>query len=654
MRNVIKIIFQQDYKSFKKDSEYIFEGNLNIISGINGAGKSQLLESIKGPYTKVYMNEVLVQKNDIVYYSFKNNISLPSFGIYDYNSTRQYNNIITNIFNNYKNLYKSYTEHKTTNPQNYYEILGISKETSLDEYCMNNLNASISMKTNSSSNSTTSKNISKSSIAYIVKTVKEKHPDDFLEISNDEILESIPSNLFLKLQDETVEGIARVFTDAARIRTLKEAECGRKGKKFDNKKWLETAPWTEINNLFSKLNFNYRFSEDFDYEIPYLREEPKLFAYENGNINKRKERYINDLSDGEKAILNLVISTYDRKNDFTTKLLLLDEYDATLNPSLINDYYLTIQEYYLQKNIKILLSTHSPITISLAPEGAKYYEIFRQNEISPIIKEVNNEEYEELKVLKEYYNKIKNPTLRLKELEGENEKLKEIINIATKPIVITEGKTDGKHIKLSKEKLSFNISCNFCEYEDDMGDSALLNMLKDQLKISNPNKRIFIFDNDNEKILKEVVEEGKNYKDWGNNVYSFAIPNPGLRNNETKVSIEHYYEDSILKKEIKCEDGVIRRIYCGNDFNKKGINVSTNKRCDNRNVCGSDIIRVLSGSSNEKVYDLDKDDDSTNYALTKEDFFDKVVNSYTDEINFTPFEKILNIINEIVNVDKLD
>ena len=147
------------------------------LIGINGAGKSQLLESIKGPYTKVYMNEVLVQKNDIVYYSFKNNISLPSFGIYDYNSTRQYNNIITNIFNNYKNLYKSYTEHKTTNPQNYYEILGISKETSLDEYCMNNLNASISMKTNSSSNSTTSKNISKSSIAYIVKTVKEKHPD---------------------------------------------------------------------------------------------------------------------------------------------------------------------------------------------------------------------------------------------------------------------------------------------------------------------------------------------------------------------------------------------------------------------------------------------------------------------------------------------
>jgi len=106
MINVVKIVFEQDYKSFKKGSEYIFEGNLNIISGINGAGKSQLIEGIKGPYTKVYLNDILVSKNDILKYSFKNNISLPSFGFYDYNSTKQYNNVLINIFNNYKNLYK--------------------------------------------------------------------------------------------------------------------------------------------------------------------------------------------------------------------------------------------------------------------------------------------------------------------------------------------------------------------------------------------------------------------------------------------------------------------------------------------------------------------------------------------------------------------
>ena len=650
MINVVKIVFEQDYKSFKKGSEYIFEGNLNIISGINGAGKSQLIEGIKGSYTKVYLNDILVSKNDILKYSFKNNISLPSFGFYDYNSTKQFNNVLINIFNNYKNLYKSYEDIKRNYPDSYFEHLGIGKGITVDEYCLNNLNASISLKINANNNNTTSKNITKSTIFQIIQTIKNKYPTDFLDISNEEIIDSIPSDLTFKLQDETVEGIVRVFTDAARIRTLKLAECGKLGKKFDNEKWLETAPWTEINNLFSKLNFNYRFSDDFEYEIPYLKEEPKLFAFENGNINKRKVRNIDDLSDGEKAILNLVIATYDRKNDISTKILLLDEYDATLNPSLINDYYMTIQEYYLQKKIIVFISTHSPITISLAPEESKFYEIFRQIENSPIIKEVNSEEYKELEVLKGYYDKIKNPNIRLKELEGENEKLKELINLATKPIVITEGKTDWKHLKLSKNQLNNSDLYDFYEYEDDMGDSVLLNMLKDQLKIKNPNKRIFIFDNDNEKILKEITEDGKNFKSWGNNVYSFAIPNPGLRDNEIKISIEHYYVDEILKKEIKCDDNIYRRIYCGDDFNKKGINVSSNKRCDNRNVCGPDVIRVLSGSSNEKVFDLDKDDDCVNYALTKEDFFDKIVNVYTEEIDFTPFSKILNIINEIINV----
>ena len=650
MLNVIKIIFEQNYKSFTQGQKYIFDGNLNIISGINGAGKSQLLEAIKGNYTKVYINDKLISKNDILIYSFRNNISLPSFGTYDFDSTKQYESIFANLFNNYKNLYKSYNNIKRDNPDEYYNMLGISKGTTLEDYCISNLNYSVSFRKNNS-NISTSKNISKSTIAQIISYVKEKHPDDFLELSNSEIIDSIPSDIAIKFEDESVESVTRVFTDAARLRALKQMDCGNRGIKFDNKKWLKTAPWTEINNLFEKLNFNYRFDEDFEYEIPYLKEAPKLFAFENGNINKRKIREINDLSDGEKAILNLVISTYGRKNDISTKMLLLDEYDATLNPSLIKDYYLTIQEYYLQKGIIVLLSTHSPITISLAPDGAKFYEIFRQSATSPVIKEVDIEEYNELKVVEKYYDKIKNPVERLKALEGENTDLKEKLQAATMPMVITEGKTDWKHIKLAKQELDNHESYSFYEYENDMGDKELLKTLKSQLSIPNSNKRIFVFDNDNEEIVKEVADDSKKYKFWGNNVYSFVIPKPGLRNNEEKISIEHYYKDDILKKEIVYKDGISRRLYCGDDFNKKGINIDTKKICDNRKVCGSGIIRVLSGLGNEAVYDLGKDDDLINYAMNKEDFFEKVVNNNSDCIDFTPFNNILDIIKEIIEID---
>lgn len=650
MANIVKVIFEQSYKSFMQGQEYLFDGNLNIISGINGAGKSQLLEAIKGYNTKVYINDKLISKNDILIYSFRNNISLPSFGTYDFDSTRHYGDVFANLFNNYKNLYRSYNDMKRDNPNDYYNMLGISKDTSIEEYCISNLNYSISFRKNNT-NISTSKNLSKTTIAQIINCVKEKHPDDFLELSNSEIIDCIPSDIVFKYEDETVDSVTRVFTEASRVRALKQMSCGKKGVKFDNKKWLKSAPWTEINDLFSKLNFNYRFAEDFEYEIPYLKEEPKLFAFENGSINKRKIREINDLSDGEKAILNLVIATYDRKNDISSKILLLDEYDATLNPSLIKDYYLTIQEYYLQKGIIVLLSTHSPITISLAPDGAKFYEIFRQNDISPVIKEVDIEEYKELKVVEKYYDKIKNPVERLKKLEGENIDLKEKLEAATIPMVITEGKTDWKHIKFAKQKLDNHDSYLFYEYENDMGDTELLKTLKSQASIPNTNKRIFIFDNDNENIINDVTDNGKKYKCWGNNVYSFVIPQPGLRTNEEKISIEHYYNDTTLKKEITFEDGISRRLFCGNEFNNVGISTLLNKRCNNRKVCGPNIIRVLSGSDNEKVYDLDKDDNSTNYAMTKEDFFTKVISNNHNDIDFTPFNNILDIIKEIINED---
>ena len=655
----IKIVFEQDYKSFKVGAEYIFEGDLNILSGINGAGKSQLLDAIKEHYTKVYINDILISKRDILKYSFRNNISLPSFGTYDYNTTKEYGKIFISIYNNYVSLHNSYLEAKNNNPDNYYEMLGIAKGTTLEEYCIDQTNYSISFKNNnmnifSSKNNTTtvsSKFISKTTIAEIINSVKSKHPEDYLKVSDTDIIESIPLDIVLKFQDETIESISRIFTDAARARALEQMECGKKGIKFDNKKWLKTAPWTEINNLFSKLHFNYRFSDDFDYEIPYLKDEPKLFAYEHGITNKGEVRKINDLSDGEKAVLNLAVATYDRKKDTSTKILLLDEYDATLNPSLIKDYYLTIQEYYLQKGIIVLLSTHSPITISLAPEGCKYYEIFRQNNTSPVIREVNSEEYNELKLLQDYYDKIKNPDARLKELEGENQELKKVISIATTPIVITEGKTDWKHIKCAKNQLGNDDNFKFYEYDIQMGDTKALNMLKEQSKISNPNKRIFIFDNDNATTVQEVNEEGKKYKCWGNNVYSFSIPKPNLREDESKISIEHYYPDDILKKEVVFEDGISRRLYCGNDFNRVGLSPKLGKRCDNRNECGSDKIRVLSGSDNEKVFDLSTDDNLVNYALTKNSFFDMVIENNKEMIDFSPFCLILDIIHEIINLD---
>lgn len=133
-------------------------------------------------------------------------------------------------------------------------------------------------------------------------------------------------------------------------------------------------------------------------------------------------------------------------------------------------------------------------------------------------------------------------------------------------------------------------------------------------------------------------------------MYSLVIPKPEIREKEDAISIEHYYPDEILKKEIILDDGIVRRLYCGNDFQKTGINVEINKRCNKKEWCGKDIIRVLSGTGQEKVFDLDNEsNESTNYALSKDDFFEKVIQPLKD-IDLSKFNLILDIIHEIINL----
>ena len=85
-------------------------------------------------------------------------------------------------------------------------------------------------------------------------------------------------------------------------------------------------------------------------------------------------------------------------------------------------------------------------------------------------------------------------------------------------IIITEGKTDWKHLKKAKNKLSNDLSISFLETTDNLGDTNILRMCKYYAKIKHDKKIIFIFDQDNPKILKELngkTQNGYNYQEIG-------------------------------------------------------------------------------------------------------------------------------------------
>ena len=95
----INVEILNDYKSYKKGSVYNLNGDLIILSGINGSGKSQLLkiiannnnEKISRRITQTTNTKESVSLENILLLSFRDNIDLGTdFG--QFSVTYQKNN----------------------------------------------------------------------------------------------------------------------------------------------------------------------------------------------------------------------------------------------------------------------------------------------------------------------------------------------------------------------------------------------------------------------------------------------------------------------------------------------------------------------------------------------------------------------------------
>lgn len=250
------------------------------------------------------------------------------------------------------------------------------------------------------------------SISRLIELIKSNYTDkEAFNLSQTDIEKILPSDFVWRNENDIIAQVGNLFYIACCERVNKQIECSKTSEIFDNEDWLKTAPWTILNQLFEELKFKYRFKSDYAFETPNMEENPKL---RDGN----DIRTLVDLSDGEKAILKLALISLDEEVSKDIKMVLFDEYDAPLNPSLTEAFYHVIEKFYIQKGIQVIITTHSPATISLAPEYAQFYEIFPQENSSPKIAKVNQYDYDELrKANKSFYDKIQNQEQRISELE---------------------------------------------------------------------------------------------------------------------------------------------------------------------------------------------------------------------------------------------
>lgn len=371
--------------------------------------------------------------------------------------------------------------------------------------------------------------------------------------------------------------------------------CSESTQIFDNSAWLRSAPWTILNELFEKLNFKYRFKDDYVFTTPYMEENPKL--RDNSEI-----RNLTDLSDGEKAILKLALISLDEEISKDIKLVLFDEYDAPLNPSLTEAFYHVIEKFYIDKGIQVILTTHSPATISLAPEYAQFYEVFYEGNESPKIIKVEQFDYNELRIAnKQYYNKIKNQGERIAELERlahvtgrmlfVEDRYDQIYKIAYLKIKGVENITEQNFEEKFSEYSSFTLHGNFsCGGLCSRLISSNITNDQDSVMIC-----LFDFDAEGYRKFEELekkkdnqtklfpikegsVREGLSIKHYQANRYALMIPIPERlqdyvsekTSSDCFIEIETLLSEEYLKTNVKAEErSRVLKFYKMKDNHKK-------------------------------------------------------------------------------------
>jgi predicted ATPase len=128
-------------------------------------------------------------------------------------------------------------------------------------------------------------------------------------------------------------------------------------------------PWVLLNDILDTSGLPFR--AVFPTEI-----RPTSLAYDNTfalrlqDVERGMEVPFEGLSSGEKVIMSTVLWRYDAQQiGRHPRFLLLDEPDAHLHPSLTRRFLNVVQKVFVEeRGVRVIMTTHSPSTVALTPE----------------------------------------------------------------------------------------------------------------------------------------------------------------------------------------------------------------------------------------------------------------------------------------------
>jgi predicted ATP-binding protein involved in virulence len=372
-----------------------------------------------------------------------------------------------------------------------------------------------------------------------------------------------------------------------------------------------------------------------------------IVAVNNGNIITISPSLF-CLSAGESAMLCCFGELLRQADEIQPNILMKDISGIVLIDEVDKHLHITLQKEVLPKmfkmfpNVQFIVSSHSPfLNMGLADDILERTQIIDLDNGGIQCDPTNNDLY------KEVYEMMINENQRF---ANKCKELEQKVHSLNKPVIITEGKTDWKHLKAAlhyfKQNHEFeDLDIEILEYNFDFGDSKLHNLLNQNKNFPNKYLIIGIFDCD-EDNGKKIRNEG-GVRKYNDKIWGISIDIPDFRNyNTSGISIEFLYRDEDLKR----IDEHGRRIYVTSEFNECGRLISNHSvGVKNFHDVKNYILREKERIQADEVIDTE----GNSLALSKDQFATNIMDGIGDFANVsfeafkTIFERVKSIIQQV-------
>lgn len=376
----MKIKIHKEYKSIKAPQEFDLP-DFVVLTGKNGSGKSHLMEAMS-KYEFAIVSDGGKELPKIKYIGFNGlNPQVNTDGDYlDITNRRketwnQLKNQIAELQTRYGNNVQGYVNSGTHRKKILGHWLTLAKGN--------------------------------------IKDLTEEFVYDNYEVSSDEIFSSQFASIFKLYQIR--------YDDNKYLQFKNETE-GEHNKVLSDEEFKNIygpKPWELINKMLEFAQLTYRVNHPKGHR-------ETAFHLCLTDVNSGIEIQVNDLSTGEKVLMSLALSIYNSKEESARPdVLLLDEPDAPLHPEFSKVLISAIENSIVKDaGVRVVISTHSPTTVAIAPEESLYRmnketsrpeKITKQQAVNILVQDLDNvrlsfenrrQVFVESKYDTQYYNRI--------------------------------------------------------------------------------------------------------------------------------------------------------------------------------------------------------------------------------------------------------